>query len=152
MHQTDTACAWLVCHSLEGLCKLYPPYPASPEAQAPIFLGNQSCNPAAWLAKRQLLAGDIEFNPGPKPTLNPFYTHSLDPPHSLNTLIYQSNLPHINFPQPTHRLTHPHLSNPIFPSAKHTHIPQRIYSTAHTYLPQTTYWTSGCLPGWWCLC
>ena len=26
-HQTDTACAWLVCHSQEGLCKLYPPIP-----------------------------------------------------------------------------------------------------------------------------
>ena len=24
-HQTDTACAWLVCHSQEGMCKLYPP-------------------------------------------------------------------------------------------------------------------------------
>ena len=36
-HQTDTACAWLVCHSQEGLCKLYPPYPASQEARAPIF-------------------------------------------------------------------------------------------------------------------
>ena len=35
-HQTDTACAWLVCHSQEGLCKLYPPYPASPEDRAPI--------------------------------------------------------------------------------------------------------------------
>ena len=44
----------------------------------PDFLGgNQSCNPAAWLAERQLLAGDIESNTGPKPTLKPFYTHSL---------------------------------------------------------------------------
>ena len=63
-HQTDTACAWLVCHNQEGLCKLYPPYPTSPEAQTPIFWGNQSCNPAAWLAERHLLAGDIESNPG----------------------------------------------------------------------------------------
>ena len=37
MHQTDTACAWFVCHSQEGLCKLYPHYPASPEAQTPIY-------------------------------------------------------------------------------------------------------------------
>ena len=76
-HQTDTACAWLVCHSQEGLCKLYPPYLASPEAQARFLGGNQSCNPAAWLAERHLLAGDIESNTGPKPTLKPFYTHAL---------------------------------------------------------------------------
>ena len=36
-HQTDTACVWLVCHSKEGLCKLYPPYPASSEARTPSF-------------------------------------------------------------------------------------------------------------------
>ena len=34
-------------------------YPASPEARAPSFLGSQSCDSAAWLAERQLLAGDI---------------------------------------------------------------------------------------------
>ena len=28
------------------------------------FGGSQSCNPAAWLAKSQLLVGDIESNPG----------------------------------------------------------------------------------------
>ena len=33
------------------------------------------------------------------------FLHSLNPPHSL---IHQSNPPHS--PQPTHRLTHPHLS------------------------------------------
>ena len=37
------------------------------------------------------VARDIKSNPGPKPTLNPFYTHSLNPPHSLITLIHQSN-------------------------------------------------------------
>ena len=36
----------------------------------PVYLGSQSCDPAAWLAERQLLAGDIKSNPGPKPTLN----------------------------------------------------------------------------------
>ena len=52
----------------------------------PVFLGSQACDPAAWLAERQLLAGDIESNPGPKPTLKKtFYTHS------LNTLIHQSS-------------------------------------------------------------
>ena len=35
----------------------------------PVFLGSQSCDPAAWLAERQLHAGDIESHPGPKPTL-----------------------------------------------------------------------------------
>ena len=34
---------------------------------------------AAWLAERQLLAGDIESNPGPKPTLKTLYTHSRNP-------------------------------------------------------------------------
>ena len=33
----------------------------------PVVWGSQSCDPAAWLAERQLLAGDIESNPGPKP-------------------------------------------------------------------------------------
>ena len=44
-HQTDTACAWLVCHSQEGLCKLYSPYPASPEARAPRFFGKPVMRP-----------------------------------------------------------------------------------------------------------
>ena len=35
----------------------------------PVFWGSQPCVPAAWLAERLLLAGDIESNPGPKPTL-----------------------------------------------------------------------------------
>ena len=35
----------------------------------PAYLGSQSCDPAAWLAERQLLAGDIESNPGQKQTL-----------------------------------------------------------------------------------
>ena len=42
LHQTDIACAWLVCHSQEGLCKLYPFYPASPEAQASSLFGEAS--------------------------------------------------------------------------------------------------------------
>ena len=134
------------CATVKRDCKLYTPYPASPEARAPVLWGSQSCDPAAWLAERQLLAGYIESNPGPKPTLKPFYTRSLNPTHSLNALIHQSNP--LNPPQPTHCRTHPIC--PI-PSEKHTHIPQIIYSTAHTYIPQATYWTSGCLPGGWCL-
>ena len=113
----------------------------------PVFFGSQSCDPASWLAERQLLVGDIESNPGPKP----FYTHSLNPPHSIHTLIHQptlSILPTLTFPC---QLTHI-CPIPSAPSAKHTHIPLSIYSTAHTCIPQTTYWTSGCLPGGCCLC
>ena len=96
---------------------------------------------------RQLLAGDIESNPGPKPTLKPFYTHS------FNTLIHQSN-PLIH-PQPHSPPAHSPPNSPTsvpIPSAKYTHIPQSIYSTAHTYIPQATYWTSGCLPREWRPC
>ena len=121
-HQTDTTCAWLVCHSQEGLCKLYPPYPASPEARAPSFLGgSQSCYPAAWLAERQLLAGDIESNPGPKPTLKKPFIHSLNPPtltKYANSPVQPSQSSPPSFPPPTHRLTHPHLSNPLCPLCK----------------------------------
>ena len=76
LHQTDTACSWLVCHS-RGDC--------SGEHCAncihlprPVFLGSQPCVPATWLAERLLLAGDIESNPGPKPTLKTL-THTQPP-------------------------------------------------------------------------
>ena len=101
MYQTDTACAWLVCHSQEGLCKLYPPYPASLETRTPSFLGgSQSCDPASWLAERQLLAGDIESNPGPKPTLKTLlhtltkYTNSpVQPSQSYPPSLSPAHLP-----------------------------------------------------------
>ena len=83
----------------------------------PVFLGSQSCNPAAWLAERQLLAGDIESN------------HT----HSLNTLIHQSNPlnpPHPHYPQPTH----PHLSNPLCPLCKrHPHTTEHLFNCTHVY-------------------
>ena len=44
-HQTDTACAWLVCHSQEGLCKIVSTYHASPKARAPIFGGKPVMRP-----------------------------------------------------------------------------------------------------------
>ena len=81
VHQTDTACAWLVCHSQEGLCKLYPPNPASQEARAPGFLGKPVMRPRSMAGGAHLLAG--ESNPGPKPTLKTLlhtltkYTNSL---------------------------------------------------------------------------
>ena len=128
MHQTDTSCAWLVGHSQEGLCKLYPLYPASP---APSFFGSQPYNPASWLA--ELLVGDIESNPGPKPTLKTLL-HTHTPPHSINTLIHQSNHLHPHSPQPTHRLTQPHLSNPICALCKtHPHTTEHLFNCTHLY-------------------
>ena len=101
------------------------------------FWGSQSCEHSAWLAKRQLLAGDIESITGPKPTLKTLL-------HTLNTLILQSNPlnpPHPHSPQPTHRLTHPHISNPLSSLCKtHTHTTERASIQLHTliYLKQHT--------------
>ena len=56
----------------------------------PVFLGSQSCDHAAWLAERQLLAG--ESNPGPKLTLKTFlhtlskYTNSPVQPSQFSSL------------------------------------------------------------------
>ena len=103
----------------------------------PVFLGSQSCDPAAWLASRQLLAGDIESNPGPKPTLKTLLHTLTQPPHSINTLILLSNplqLPTLTLPKPTHRLTHPHLSNPICPLCKtHPHTTEHLFNCTHLY-------------------
>ena len=61
------------CHSRGDCsgehCKLYPPTPPLRRPGLPVFWGSQPCVPAAWLAERLLLAGDIESNPGPRPTL-----------------------------------------------------------------------------------
>ena len=81
----------------------------------------------------------------------PFYTHSLNPPHSINTLIHQSNPPHPHSPQATHRLTHPHLSNPICPLCKtHPHTTEHLFNCTHVYTSNNILdlWLS---PGW-CLC
>ena len=59
------------------LCKLYPPAPPLRRPGRPVFWGSRPCVPAAWLAERLLLAGDIESNPGPRPTLKtPTHTHT----------------------------------------------------------------------------
>ena len=80
-HQTDTACSWLVCHSRGGTVQIVSTHPASPEARPPrFFLGSQPCVPAPWLAERLLLAGDIESNPGPKPTLKTLSHTRTQPP------------------------------------------------------------------------
>ena len=120
-----------------GICtvRIVPPYPATPEARAPSFFGgSQSCDPASWLAERQLLAGDIESNRGPKP----FYTYS------LNILIHQSNPlnpPHPHSPQSTH----PHLSNPL--GKIHPHTTEHLFNCTHLYTPSNILdiWMS---PGW----
>ena len=41
VHQMDTACLWLVCHS-RGTVQIVSTYPASPEARPPSFLGKAS--------------------------------------------------------------------------------------------------------------
>ena len=48
-------------------CKLYPTTPPLRRPGLPVFWGSQPCVPAAWLAERLLLAGDIESNPGTHP-------------------------------------------------------------------------------------
>ena len=116
-HQTDTACAWLVFHSQEGLCKLYPPYPASPEARGPVFLGSQSCDPAAWLAELQLLEGDIESNPGPKSTLKTVL-HTLTVNDTLTTYINSPVQPSQSSPPP---LSQAH-SPPNSPTSVQSHL------------------------------
>ena len=68
------------------LCKLYPPTPPLRRPGLPVFWGSQPCVPAAWLAERLLLAGDIESNPGPRPTQNTPTYHR--PPFQLHTSIY----------------------------------------------------------------
>ena len=61
-----------------GLCKLYPPTTPLRRHSHPVFLGSQPCVHAAWLAERLLLAGHIESNPGPKPTLKTLsHTHQV---------------------------------------------------------------------------
>ena len=104
-HQTDTACSWLVCQSggLFGgtLCKMYPP---TPEVRPPSFLG-KPCVPATWLAERLLLAGDIESNPGPKPTLKTL-THTRTQPPTITKYINSSIQPPQTRPPPL-SLVHP---------------------------------------------
>ena len=58
--------------------QMYPLTPPLRRPGHPVFWGNRPCVPAAWLAERLLLAGNIESNPGPKPTLKTLtsYTHT----------------------------------------------------------------------------
>ena len=135
-------------HSQEGLCKLYPPIPPLWRPGPPVFLGSQSCDPAAWLWERQLLAGPSRTKTNTKTLLHTLtkYTNS---PVQTSQSSPPSLSPAHSPPNSSTSVQSPHYESP---SVKHTNIQQSIYSTAHTYIPQATYWTSGCLPGGWCLC
>ena len=74
------------CATVGGIVKIVSGGPATQ-----LFGGSQPCIPAAWLAERLLLAGDIESNPGPKPTLKTLSHTRSQPPHSPRTLAHQSN-------------------------------------------------------------
>ena len=64
---------------------VYPPTPPLRRPGLPVFWGSQPCVPAAWLAERLLLAGDIESNPGPRPTLKtPTHTHPTTHTHQVH--------------------------------------------------------------------
>ena len=108
--------------------------------------GSQSCDRAAWLAERQLLAGDIRPNPGPKPTVKTL----------LHTLTKYTNSPVHPSQSSSPSLSTAH-SLPNLPTSVHSplqNIPtyHRASIQLHTYIPQATYWTPGCLPGGWFLC
>ena len=99
-HETDIACTWLVRHRT---VQIVPIYPASTEARPPSFFVSQS-----WLAERLLLAGDIESNPGPKPTLTPFYTQN--PPPTLTKYTNSSGQPSQSSPSSLSQVQSPHKS------------------------------------------
>ena len=113
MHQTDTACAWLVCHSQEGLCKLYPPYPAFQEARAPSFWGNQ-------VMRHRSMAGGAPAACWRIQSRTKTNTKTL-----LHTLTKYTN----SSVQPSHRLTHPHMSNPL--CKKHPHTTEHLFKCTH---------------------
>ena len=87
------------------------------------FWGSQPCVPAAWLAERLLLAGDIKSNPQRLPHLHFLstspHTHSL---HSRPNTTYTSRLSHISITQnstPTTPTPAPHTDT--LPHTQHAH-------------------------------
>ena len=88
-----------------GTLQIVSTYPASPEARPPSFLGKPACVPATWLAERLLLAGDIESNPGPKPTLKTL-THTRTQPPTITKYTKSSIQPPQTRPPPL-SLVHP---------------------------------------------
>ena len=144
-HPTTTRlCTTDYIRGRHNCANVYPPYPGSPEARAPIYLGSQSCNPATWLAERQVLAGHIESNPGLKPTLKALL-HSLNPPLTISPIQPSQSSPPSLSPNHTPPKS-PTSVKSYLPPLQNTPTYHRASSTAHTYIPQATYWTSGCLP------
>ena len=87
----------------------------------PVFLGSQSCDPAAWVAERQLLARDIESNPGRKPTLTTIL-HTLTQSPLPPTLTKYANSP-----------VQPSQSFP--PSLSPVHSPPKSPTSVQSHLP-----------------
>ena len=114
-----------------GLCKLYPPTPPLRRPGHPVFWGgSQPCVPAAWLAERLLLAGDIESNPGPKPTLKTLSRTRTQPP-TLTKYTSSSAQPPRTCPPPL-SLVHPPPQTPTS-TPKYFH----FLSTSPTVTPYT---------------
>ena len=80
----------------------------------PVFLESQSGDPASWLAERQLLAGYIESNPGPKPTLKTVL-HTLTQSPTLNKYTDSPVQPSQSSP--------PSLSSHNSPTSVQSHLP-----------------------------
>ena len=137
------------CATVRGVTmQIVPIYPASPEARPPSFLGEASrASPAAWLVERLLLAGDIESNPGPKPTLKPLshtrtqpptlnkYTNlSVHPPQSSPPPLYLAHSPPKSptSVQPPHPLHQPPHSLPTLLTEYNLHVPTLPTYSHHT--------------------
>ena len=100
-------------------------------------LGSQSCEPASWTEKLSPIQDQR-----PKPTLKTVL-HTLTQSPTLtkysNSPVqpYQSSPPSLS--PATHRLTHPHLSNPICPLCKtHPHTTEHRFNCTLIYLKQHT--------------
>ena len=91
--------------------------------------GSQSCDPAAWLGERQLLAGDIESMQDQNQHQKPVYTHSL---------IHQSNP--LNPPHPHSPPNSPTYVQSPLPPLQNTPTYNRASIQLHTliYLKQHT--------------
>ena len=115
------------------LCKLYPHTPPLRRPGRPVFWGSQPCVPAAWLAERLLLAGDIESNPGPKPTLKTL-THTRTQPPTLTKYTNSSIQPPQTRP-PQLSLVHPPPKTPTSvqpPKTTYTSFPPAPTLTPYT--------------------
>ena len=122
-HQTDIACAWLVCHSQEGLCKLYPPYPASQEARAPSFLGKPVMRPRIMAVGAPAPCGRVQSRTktNTKTLLHTLtkYTNSQVQPSQSSSL------------SPAHSPPNSPMSNPLCKT--HPHTTEHLFNCTHLY-------------------